>query len=144
MFEALDDVSAAEVLGGFASGHVAAGAVAGGAEGEPFAGCLAGEYERSGAHSAADEDGLADLSVFGWDALVAGAPGAGGAFAVDEETLALAVDGVLLDFAGVVGDVVKEADVGFAVSCSKAWRVRWVRIWRLANAQLMPLRMAPR
>jgi hypothetical protein len=75
---------------------------------------------------------------------VSGAEGAGRPLAVDVEETPPAADLMLLDLAGVVGDVVEQVSSAFGRTSANTSRARWVMIWRLASAQLIAARMAPR
>src|SRR5205814_820425 len=88
--------------------HGAATAV-GGAEEALLATGHADEEVGAGFHAAADDDGLSDaLKTFG-DAGHAGGKGPCGAFAVDQERPLAAINFMLLELGGVVGDIIDNA-----------------------------------
>src|ERR1700693_1373051 len=89
--------------------HRASGAVAGGAEGARLRLARAGENEGAGPHGPADQDRLADCAVLLGQLRVAGPEGARGSLAVHEEEALDPAHLVLLGLAGVVRDVVEEA-----------------------------------
>ena len=82
----------------------------GGAEGLILAPLRPGEDVGGGTHGAADKHWLSRRAEGLGNVGVTGPEGAGGALAVNEQAPAAAVDLMLLDLAGVVGDVVKELD----------------------------------
>src|SRR3989304_7862530 len=92
--------------------HAATGAVTGGAECEIHAFLCSRQNIGRGAHGAADENRLTDLSEQFGNCWVPGPKGARGALAVNEELHLFSVHRVLFNFAGVVRYVVKQRQHG--------------------------------